>query len=154
MADGAVVPPVKGLVHLQHEVGGHQIVRVEDEVGVVPVPALPGQGAEQVVQGVALALLHLVEPLVHDGPGPAGHLGGVVGAVVGHHVHVQQAGGVVLLFQAVDQFSNDPRLVPGGDDGGVPVVPDGLRLLPAAALHQSDHQVNQLIKIGHGEQNS
>ena len=96
--DGPVAALVIDLVHLQHEVGVHQIVRIKDKIGVVLIPALPGQGAEQEVQGVALALLALIEPLIDDGPRPPGHLGGVVGAVVGHHVYVQQMGGIILLL--------------------------------------------------------
>ena len=54
------------------------------------------QPAEQVVQGVALAHLGLIEALVDKRAGGFCHLGGVVGAVVGHHVDVQQFGGVIL----------------------------------------------------------
>ncbi len=152
--NGAVVTAVKDLVHLGGEVGVHQIVGVEDHVAVVGVLALVGQGAEEVIQGVALALLVLVEALIHDGAGVPGNLGGVVGAVIGHHIDIQAVLGVVLIFQRLDQFCDHSRLVAGGDHGGVAVdhrIPVGAL---AVLAHQADHQIDQLIKIGHGEQHS
>ena len=96
--DGAVVAAVKDLVHLSGEVGVHQIVRIKDHVAVILVTALMVQGAEEEVQGVALALLVLVETLIDNGAGLAGHLSGVVGAVVGHHIDVQAILRIALLF--------------------------------------------------------
>ena len=44
--DSSVVPAVKHLVHLRHKVGVHQVVGVKDQIAVILVPALVGQGAE------------------------------------------------------------------------------------------------------------
>ena len=97
VAGDGVVPLVKGPVHLSHKIGVHQVVGVKDEVTVVDVLTLLLQTVEEVIHRVALALLLLVEALIHKGAGLAGHTGGIVSAVVGHHIEVQQLFGIILL---------------------------------------------------------
>ena len=73
---------------------------------------------EQVLEGVALAHLRLVIAKVDIGAVSARHAAGQVGAVVGHHEHVHQFGGIVLRLDAVDQVADDGLLVAGGDEDG------------------------------------
>ena len=55
--------------------------------------------------------MYLVEALVHERAGPAGHPGGVIGAVVSHHIEIQQLLWVILPVQTLQQFPDDPLLV-------------------------------------------
>ena len=100
---------------------------------------------EQVLEGVALAHPHLVEPLIHMGPGHPGHHGRVVGAVVRQHEHVHQFGGIVLRLDAVDQVADDGLLVAGGDEDGDAV---GRRLAVGRVLFPPRHgNIEELIGI-------
>ena len=145
---GIVLARVKGPVHGGDEIGVHVVVGVKDEEALVPGAPLRLQAVEQVVHGVALAHLDLVEALVDDGARLPGDGGGVVGAVVGHHVHVQQLGRVVLSLEILNQICYDIGLVAGTDDRGVPVLPHLLLQRAPLAAGQADHQVHQLIEIG------
>ena len=86
VAGHRVIAPVKGAVHLGHEIRVHQIVRVKDKIPVIDVLSLFLQAAEQVVHGIALAPALLVKALVDERPCLPGYGGGVVGAVVRHHI--------------------------------------------------------------------
>ena len=152
--DGAVLAAGEGVVHLGDEVGVHQVVGVEyKEAGVLAELIRLDQLTEEIVHGVALAHLHLVEPLVDGGAGLPGDAGGVVGAVVGHHIDVQQLAGIFLLAQAGDQLADHPGLVAGADDDAVAVEGAGHLFVLPAAVHQAVYQKEQLVGVGGREQN-
>ena len=90
VAGHRIVAPVKGAVHLGDKIGVHQIVRVKDEVAVIAVLPLLFEAAEEVVHGVALALMYLVEALVHERAGPAGRPG-VLRPAGGNPLHLGRA---------------------------------------------------------------
>ena len=152
VAGQGVIAPVKGAVHLPDEIGVHQIVRVKDEIAVVVPFSLLLQAAEEIVHGVALALMYVVKPFIDKGSRPAGHGGGVVGAVVGYHIQVQQLRRVILPAQALQQLPDHPRLIPGGDNDGKAVQPAGLAAVLPAAEHKAHHRVKALIEIQDGKQ--
>ena len=101
--------------------GVQQVVRVEDKVAVVALLGilLPNV-LQQESQGIALAHLHLVLPLKHPRSMLSGNGGCAVGAVVRHHINVQQVLGIVLLPDALQQLGDDGALVAGGDEHRVP----------------------------------
>ena len=103
------------------------------------------QLGQQVVQGVALAHLHLVEPLKDHGPVLPGKLCGLIGAVVRHHIGGNERFRVVLSFDAVQQVRKYRFLIPGGDENGEPPLwrlPLGL--LPVK--QQGDDKIQGLIQ--------
>lgn len=99
--------------------------------------------AQQGLEGVALAHLHVIEALIDGGSGAAGDGGGVVGAVVRQHEDVQQTLVIGLAAETADEVGNDGGLVPGTDQHGV-VVRRGLqrRRLGSLALGQQPRNGN------------
>ena len=138
-------------VHGLHIVGSQNIVRVKHEVSVKAPGIILLQMLQQLLQGVALAHPHLVEPLIHMGPGHPGHHGRVIGAVVRQHENGQQALVICLPPKAGDQVADDPLLVPGADQNGVPV---GLGRAVRLLLPQPGHRdIQKLIGIADEENN-
>ena len=138
-------------VHGLHIVGSQNIVRVKHEVAVEALGIVLLQVLQQLLQGVALAHLHLVEPLIHVGPGHPGHHGRVVGAVVRQDENGQQTLRIRLSPEAGDQVADDPLLVPGTDQNGVPVV---LGRAVGPGLPQPGHRdIQELIGIADEEDN-
>ena len=75
------------LVHPLNVVRGQQVVGVKHEITVKPRRIVRADVLQQEVQGIALAHVQLVEPLIdHRAVGP-GDGGGAVGAVVRRHEH-------------------------------------------------------------------
>mgnify|MGYP000019519502 FL=1 len=85
--------------------------------------------------------MYLVEALIHERARPAGRPGGVVGAVVGHHIEIQQLLWVILPVQTLQQFPDDPLLVAGGYDHGEAVQAAWLVPVLPAAADQSHHHI-------------
>ena len=138
-------------VHGLHIVGSQNIVRVKHEVSVEALGIVLLQVLQQLLQSVALAHLHLVEPLIHVGPGHPGHHGRVVGAVVRQDENGQQTLRIRLSPEAGDQVADDPLLVPGADQNGVPV---GLGRAVGLLLPQPGHRdIQKLIGIADEENN-
>ena len=109
---------------------------------------MTGQVGQGGVQGVALAhqaaavALQHIHARVHPGP-----LGGAVGAVIGDHINIQQAGGVILGFQAFQQLIDHRFLVAGGDQHGVPAR-GAFGLQNFFFFEQAHQQVKSLVRIG------
>lgn len=152
VAGHRVIALIEGAVHLPHKVGVHQIVRVKDKIAVIAVLTLLLQLAEEVVHGVALALVNGVPPLVHEGSRLPGGPGGVVGAVVRHHVQVQQLLGIVLFSETVQQLADHLFLIAGGDHHRKAVEPAGLMAVLMPAQQQAHHQIKALVQIQQGKQ--
>ena len=102
---------------------------------------------EEVVQGVALALVDAVKPLVYVRAGLTGHSGGVIGAVVRHHIEVQELGRVILLAHTLQKLGDDAGLIAGGHHYGKAVQAAGLVLVLPAAADQSHHYIDALVEI-------
>ena len=93
----------------------------------------------------------MIEPLIHVGPGHPGHHGRVVGAVVRQDENGQQTLRIRLPPEAGDQVADDPLLVPGTDQNGVPVV---LGRAVGPGLPQPGHRdIQELIGIADEENN-
>ena len=97
--------------------------------------------------------MYLVEALIHERARPAGRPGGVVGAVVGHHIEIQQLLWVILPVQTLQQFPDDPLLVAGGYDHGEAVQAAWLVPVLPAAADQSHHHIEALVQVEQGKQN-
>ena len=119
IAGHRVISPVEGTVHLGHEVGVHQIVCVKDKIPVVDILSLLLQAAEQVVYGIALALVLLVKSLIDKSTRLTGRGGSVVGAVVRHHKNIQFVRRIILRAQALDQFCNHRFFVARSNQGSI-----------------------------------
>ena len=106
--------------------------------------------AEQIIERISLADLHLVKPLVNDRARLAGYLRRAVCAIIRNHDHVQQFGGIVLPLKAFDQVADHVLLVARGDNRRIAVQRGGL--LPAFPFsEEADQQVNDLVRIGCGK---
>ena len=150
VAGGRLRAAVEGLVHLAEVVDVQHVVGIEHEVClVVVVGVLVPDGLQAVIEGIALAHLLVVAAREHDGPGIAGDVGCVVGAVVGHHIHIQQLRRIALPLQACDQLPDDPLLVPGGDQHRVAGV--ALRLGLGGTVREHPEHVEQLVGIAASE---
>lgn len=96
------------LVHLGYVAGVQQVVGVKDKVAVVVLlGVLLLDFLQQKPQREALAHLQLILALENPGPAGRGDLRGVVGAVVRHHVNVDQILGVILPPDALQQLGDD-----------------------------------------------
>ncbi|MPM57095.1 hypothetical protein SDC9_103913 [bioreactor metagenome] len=143
---------MKDLVHFGHIVLIQKIVGVENKVTLVlPVGIGILDEVENIIEGIALAHRVPVMPLADNRARLTGYLGGAVGAVISHDKHIQQLGGIVLVFYALYQLGNDGLFVARGNHRGVAVRRRGVLLLLAAARGNAHQSVNQLIKI-HGGQ--
>ena len=139
------------MVHLRHVVLVEQVIRVEDQIGVVVLFSVIFEDlVEEIVKRMPLSDLFGRKTLVHDGSGFARTLRRVVGAVVRADERVDQLGGVILLFDAVDQIVYYVALVTGGDYHRITVSVVGgvfLRL-----FDQRDQNVYELICVAYREE--
>ena len=156
VAGDDIVALREGTVHGGDVTGVQNVVGVKDNVAVEPGGVVLLQMAQQGLEGVALAHLHVIEALIDGGSGAAGNVGGVVGAVVRQHEDVQQTLVIGLAAETADEVGNDGGLVPGTDQHGV-VVGRGLqrRRLGSLALGQQPRNgnVQELIGIADKENN-
>ena len=134
---------------LPDEVGVQDVVGVQHQIGVI-VPPFPDAVQEE-LQGVALAHMAGILPGEDLRPVGAGDDGGGVGAVVRHHVGVQQLRGVVLSADAVQELADDGLLVPGGDEDRDP-VPGGGGLGLFGLCEKADGEIHELIGIAKEEE--
>lgn len=124
---GGFCAAAEGVVHGAQKVPVDQIVRIKNAESVVRVPLL-FKIIESEGEGVAFAL---------DGGGAgenpcactAGCFGGVIGAVVGDHIDVEELFWIVLGKKAFHQAADDGFFVPGGDE-------DGKALLRGKVFHR------------------
>lgn len=130
-----------GLVDLGKKVGRHEIVRVENEIGIVAIGAVVAvDRGEKEVEDVTLSALLLVFALVNDGAVRRGDAGGIVGAVVRADKDVVELPRVVLCLQTVDEVRDDPLLVARRDQHGE-AVRDGLALVRRVLFEESDKDI-------------
>ena len=139
------------LVHPLDVVRRQQVVRVEHEVAVKALRIVRTNVLQKEVQRVALAYVHMVEPLVHHRAVGAGDGGGAVGAVVRRHEHRDQGHVVGLGGQRIQQPGDDILLVPGGDQHRVPVGRCRERRR-AALFQQHQRYVQELIGVADEKQ--
>ena len=112
VAGDDIVALREGAVHGGDVIGVQNVVGVKDKVAVEPGGVVLLQMAQQGLEGVALAHLHVIEALIDGGSGAAGDGGGVVGAVVRQHEDVQQTLVIGLAAETADEVGNDGGLVP------------------------------------------
>ena len=144
-----IVAGIEHFVHLIDKVGVDDVVGIKNEEAIVAALADVGlQLMEQVAQSIALALVDGIEPFIDGSTGPTGCPGGIVGAVIGHYIDIQQLPGVVLGGQAADQLTDDLLLVAGRDHHRIPVLLLGHKDPGLVQAEQAIHQVDQLIEIG------
>ena len=130
-----------GLVDLGKEVGRHEIVRVEDNIGIVAIGAVVAvDRREKEVEDVTLPALLLIFALVNDGAVRRGDAGGIVGAVVRADKDVVKLPRVTLCRQTVDEVRDDPLLVARRDQHGE-AVRDGLALVRRVLFEESDKDI-------------
>ena len=141
------------LVHLGNIVRVEPVIGVEDEERVVPL-RVPGglHAVQQVGQRVAFADLLLVEPFDDMAAAAAGHVGGVVGAVVRHQPDVDQIGRVGLRVNRIDEIADDVRLVARGDQHREALIHRRLREAHRFA-EQGDQDAHALIQQSRGTDN-
>ena len=139
------------VIHLRHVVLVEEVIRVEDQISVVVLFSVILEDlVEEIVQRVPLSDLFGRKTLVYYGSGFARTLRRVVGAVVRADERVDQLGGVVLLFDAVDQIVYDVAFVTGGDYYRIAVSVVGgvfLRL-----FDQRDQNIYELISVAYREE--
>ena len=146
VAGDDVVPVGEGAVHLLDVVGGEDVVGVEDDVAVEAVGVILPDMLDEGLQGVALAHLLLVEPLVDGGTVAPGDVGGVVGAVVRQHEGVDQGGVIGLSLDGGEQVAQHVLLIARADQHGEAVGRGGL---VCPVLEEPDHgDVEKLVCIG------
>ena len=132
-------------IHLAYVIGLQQVVRIENQEIVEAVQAHRGLDlVQQVVHGVALANLQLVEPLKNRCTMFPGHPGSFIRAVVGHNKNMYQLPWVILGIDGVQQVGEDCFLIPGGDEDSVPVLL--FRGVLAPLDQEGDDQIQNLIK--------
>ena len=138
------------LVHLGNVVGVQEVVGVEDKEAVVFfVGVVLGDFTQEEFKGVALAHLGLVAAGPDHGPPGCGHGGGIVGTVIGHHKDIDQLGGVILGFDAVDELADDSGLISRGDEHSEAAQAFGLKA--AAGPPQAEQQVEDLVAAAGGD---
>ena len=151
VAGDDLVPAGEHGVHPLDVVRRQHIVRVEHEIAVEAVGIVGLDVLSQKVQGVALAHVDVIEPLIHHGAAASCDVGGAVGAVVRHHEHREQRGIIRLLPQTVQKTANDGSLVPRRDEHSIAV---GRGRAGKGALLFGQHQryVEELIGIADKKQ--
>ena len=135
----------EGAVHLGDVVGRQQVIGVEDEEAVKDLAIVGFDMAQQLLEGVALADQDPVKALVDHSAVLPGHLGGVVGAVVGHYEDRDQLAGVVLGADGVQQMADDRRLIPGGDQHRVAV--EGCGAVGLVLFEEGHSQIEKLVGV-------
>ena len=101
---------------------------------------------------MALAFADLVEALEDDGAGIACDLGGVVGAVVGDDVDVDELLGVVLGLEAFHELADDKLLITARDEHGIALELDFL-VVWLALVVDDEHvdRVDNLVHVAQAE---
>ena len=145
-AAGGLIAVGEGLIDLAQIVRLQQIVRVKDHKHVVLAQTLGLFDAlQQIVDGIALAHLLLVEALKDRSPVLSGDLGGLVGTVVGDHIDLDQLLGIVLGRDAAQQMADHVFLISGRHQQCIPVHFDFL-MFPLLGDQRQEH-VYDLIGI-------
>lgn len=76
---------------------------------------------QQIGQRISLANQLKVMPLNHMASTGTHHFSGVVGAVIRHQPDINEAGGIGLRLNRVDEIADDVLLVARGDQHGITV---------------------------------
>ena len=142
----------EGAVHLGDVVGLQEVVGVEDHKGVEHAAIVPLDMSQELVEGVALAHLYMVEALVDNGAVFPRHPGGVVGAVVGHHEDGDEVFGIVLGVDGVQEVTDDVLLIARRDQNRVAVEHGGT--VGLVLFEEGNGEIDELIGVADDEQSS
>ena len=80
----------KALVHPLDKVGGQQVIRVKDQIGVKALRVVLPDMFQQRLQRIPLADILPVKSLIHHRSLLPGHIGGRIGAVIRDHKSFHQ----------------------------------------------------------------
>ena len=142
---------VEGIVHLAGVVGRDDVVRIEDEEGLVPVAVFVEDAVEAIVHDPALALAGQVVAVPDDGTGGLCLGMCVVRAGVAHDEDVHQLARVVLFEDRADEVADDRLFVVGRDEEGIAMELLCGRQLDHTAEDAHQH-VDALVEIGDREE--
>src|SRR5699024_6340651 len=125
---------------------------VEDHKGVEHAAKVPLDMSQELVEGVALAHLYMVEALVDNSAVLPRHPGGVVGAVVGHYEDGDEVFGIVLGVDGVQEVTDDVLLIARRDQNRVAVKHGGT--VGLVLFEEGNGEIDELIGVADDEQSS